>query len=119
MSDTAEKTKAQVLLELAERCEKATGPDRDLDADIAEQAFDWKRFQVGADVSGENNCSVLTPHGGPICDGFAYPPKGPVHRAYHVPEYTRDTRDAAVPRDYVRQQTASALRYRAAMEPSK
>lgn len=34
MATTAEKTKAEVLLELADRCEKATGPDRGLDIAI-------------------------------------------------------------------------------------
>jgi hypothetical protein len=31
MTETVEKTKAETLLELAERCEKAAGPDRELD----------------------------------------------------------------------------------------
>jgi hypothetical protein len=104
------------LLELAERCEAATGPDRELDADIAEHAYGWKPAPCPADANGENGSDVLTPDGLPFKrpDGqhWCYPPVGAIHRAYHCPEYTRDCRDPAFPRDAIRKQTAAALRAR-------
>jgi len=106
------------LASLAERCEAATGPDRELDAEIAEHAYGWKPHRIPADYDGENACDVLTPDGGPfMCDGrpWVYPPKGKVHRAYHCAQYTRDATDSAIPRNYVRMQTAAALRALAAL----
>ncbi|HEY8593283.1 MAG TPA: hypothetical protein VIL42_10540 [Sphingomicrobium sp.] len=105
------------LLALAERCEQATGPDRDLDAEIAERAYGWRPAPCPADGKGENAGEVLTPDGQPFKvngEHWRYPPLGKVHRAYHCPEYTRDCRDPAFPRDAIRQQTAAALRVRAA-----
>ena len=110
---------ASKLLELAERCEKLEGPDRDVDAEIAELAYGWKPHAIPPDVNGENACEVLTPDGGPyMIDGrhFCYPPKGKVHRAYHCEQYTRNATDPIIPRDYVRKQTAAAIRARAAIE---
>jgi len=108
---------ADWLRELAERCEKAEGPDRELDAEIAETAYGWKPVHVPADAKGENAGEVLTPDGLPFRtpDGghWVYPPLGKVHRAYHCEEYTRDCRDPAFPRDAIRRQTAAALRARA------
>jgi hypothetical protein len=44
-------TDAQTLLALAERCEKATGPDRELDADIQEavgrEPIGWNKLLSG------------------------------------------------------------------------
>jgi hypothetical protein len=39
------------LLELAERCEKATGPDVDLDLDISEATGGWKALATWKGVS--------------------------------------------------------------------
>lgn len=105
------------LIELAERVEKAEGADRRLDAEIAELAYGWKPCRIPPDCNGENACDVLTPDGAPFtCDGrrWSYPPKGGVHRAYHCEQYTRDATDPAIPRNYVRLQTAAALRARSA-----
>lgn len=104
------------LVELAERVEVLKGPDRDLDGEIAERAYGWKPAPCPADANGENAGEVLTPDGQPFKvngDHFSYPPLGKVHRAFHTPEYTRDCRDPAFPRDAIRQQTAAALRARA------
>ncbi len=40
INDTAPVVDGEVLRELAKRCEAATGPDRELDADIAIEVFD-------------------------------------------------------------------------------
>lgn len=40
---TEDRLRAEALLELAERCERATGPDRELDGDIHETLFGAKR----------------------------------------------------------------------------
>ena len=96
---------------LAERCEKAKGPDRELDAEIAEHAYGWKRAKVGPDYDGQNACEILT-ESGELLKGFAYPPRGFLPLYYHVPKYTRDPTDPAVPRNYVREQTAAALKAR-------
>jgi len=100
---------------LAERCEAATGADRELDADIAQQVYGWRLARIGSDYDGQNACEILTPDGR-LYPGFAYPPRGVIHRAYHVPDYTRDCRDSAFPRNAVRQQLAADLRARAALQ---
>lgn len=97
------------LLDLARRVEGLTGPDREVDAEIAEHVYGWRPYRVGPDYYGENDCEVLTPGGNPIA-GFSYPTKGALPRWYHVDQYTRDTADPAVSRDYVRQQVAASLR---------
>lgn len=113
-------TDRATLEALAVRCEAATGPDRELDAAIAEVAYGWKPAPCPADAKGENAGEVLTPDGEmfrqPNGDRWVYPPLGKVHRAYHVPTYTRDCRDEAFPRDAIRKQTAASLRARAAGE---
>jgi hypothetical protein len=106
------------LIALAARCEKATGPDRELDAEIAEKAYGWKPAPCPPDAKGENAGEVLTPDGQPFRqsngDHWRYPPLGRVHRAYHCEEYTRNCRDPAFPIDAIRKQTAAALRAMAA-----
>lgn len=100
---------------LAERCEKATGPDRELDGEIAERVYGWKPAPCPPDAKGENAGEVLTPDGEPFKvngEHYRYPPLGPVHRAFHCPEFTRDCRDPAFPRDAIRKQTAAALKAR-------
>jgi hypothetical protein len=102
---------------LAERVEQAAGPDRELDAEIAEKAYGWKPAPCPPDANGENAGEVLTPDGEPFKangEHWRYPPLGKVHRAYHCPEYTRDCRDPAFTRDAIRKMTAHALRARAA-----
>lgn len=104
------------LMALAERVLALNGRDRDLDGEIAEKVYGWKPHRIPPDCNGENACDVLTPDGKPIyADGrpWVYPPKGAVHRAYHCPQYTRNATDSAIPRDYVRQQTAQDIRARA------
>lgn len=101
---------------LADRLEQATGPDRDLDAEIAEKAYGWKPAPCPADGNGENAGEVLTPDGQPFKtngEHWCYPPLGRVHRAYHCPEYSRDCRDPAFPIDAIRKQSAAAIRARA------
>jgi len=101
------------LLELAERVEGLTGPDRDLDAEICEKAYGWKLSPVPADAKGENAGEVLTPDGQPFTvngERWVYPPIGKIHRAYHCHPWTRDCMDPAFPRGAVRQQTAALLR---------
>ena len=112
----------ETLLALAARIEAAKGPDRELDADIAEQALGWKLVTIGSDYDGKNASEVLTPNGEPIGNGFVYPPKGKVHRAYHVPQFTHDPLEALrfcglrPDGDYARKLLADALRARANQE---
>jgi hypothetical protein len=114
---------ANTLVELAERVEAATGPDRELDGEIAEKAYGWKPAPCPPDANGENAGEVLTPDGQmfrqPNGDHWVYPPVGKVHRAFHVPHYTRDCRDEAFPRNSIRLQVAACLRARAAAESAK
>lgn len=97
------------LVELAARVDTLKKPDRALDAEIAEVAYGWKRTLIGPDYDGENACEILT-QDGQLIKGFAYPPRGKIPVWYHVPEHTRDPRDSLVPRNFIRQQTAQALR---------
>lgn len=96
------------ITSLIERIEAATGPDRELDADIAEHVYGWKLAHVGPDYDGNNACDILTPDGR-LIEGFAYPHRGAIHRAYHCEKYTRDCNDPAFPRDAVRKQLAATL----------
>jgi hypothetical protein len=96
------------LSDLIARVEAASGPDRELDADIAEHVYGWKRATIGPDYDGENSCEILTPDG-KLIPGFAYPNRGVIHRSYHCENYTRDCRDPAFPRDAVRKQLAANL----------
>ncbi|WCT73968.1 hypothetical protein PQ455_01665 [Sphingomonas naphthae] len=82
------------LVALADRVAAAKSPDRDLDADIAEQALGWRYATLGRDFNGDNACQILTPYGRLYGNGFTYPPKGKLHRAYHVPQFTRDPLEA-------------------------
>lgn len=77
----------ETCLVLAARAER--GPDRDVDADIAEQVLGWKPARIAADYDGENAGEVLTATG-KLPEGITYPPRGKVHRAWHVPAFTRD-----------------------------
>lgn len=112
----------EALLLLAERIERLTGPDRDVDADIAEQALGWKPAKIGPDARGKNACEVLTPDGKPYGNGFTYPPRGFIHRAYHVPQFTRDPLEALrfcglrPDGNYARKLLADAFRARAARQ---
>lgn len=64
---------------------------RELDAEIAEKVLGYYRTGVGPDAFGEHGgCEVLVPYeawlrGNP----YALPPKGPVHVAFFVPEWSR------------------------------
>lgn len=49
------------LLALAERCEKATGPDRELDYDITEAINPWLAAHSYTRVSGDNGWYSATP----------------------------------------------------------
>jgi hypothetical protein len=100
---------SQSVEDLARRCEEARAPDRDLDAEIAEVVYGWKRALVGPDCDGQNASEILT-EDGKLIKGFAYPPRGKIPLYYHVPQYTRDPRDSLVPRDFIRKQTAQTLR---------
>lgn len=97
------------LDEIIARVEALAGPDRDLDADIAEHVYGWKPTPVGPDCNGENACEVLTENGEPF-PKFEYPPRGKIHRAFHVPAYTRDPRDWDVEADYFRKRLLDDLR---------
>jgi len=108
--------RAAMLYELADRVGVLTTADRDLDGEIAEKAYGWLPVKLGPDAAGENACEVLTQNGKLAGGGFAYPPKGMVHRAYHCPEYTRDCRDGALARDSIRRQTVAGLRALAVRE---
>lgn len=107
------------LIELADRIVALKGPCRDLDGDIAEFALGWKTFKIGPDYDGQNESAVLTPTGGPVSAGFTYPNRGKVHRAYHVPQFTKDPLEALrfcglrPDGDYARRLLADALRARA------
>lgn len=106
------------LFDLADRILASTAPDRDLDGDIAEFALGWKSFTIGADYDGKNASEVLTPTGEPY-PGFTYPNRGKIHRAYHVPQFTKDPLEALrfcglrPDGDYARRLLADALRARA------
>ena len=107
-------TRADELDALAERVERLTVADREIDADVAEKLYGWKPAQVGADYDGKDACEILT-QDGKLIPGFAYPPKGKIHRAYHVPDYTRDCRDSALDRAIVRKLLASDIRAQASI----
>jgi len=97
------------LFALADRVDAITAPDRELDADVAEQMYGWAPFAVGPDFEGSNACWVLTP-GGMKLEGYAYPPRGLLPRYYHVDRFTRDTIDPALPKDLVRKALAAQIR---------
>jgi hypothetical protein len=97
------------LIALADRVERASGPDRNLDADIAQYAYGWKVARVGLDCDGENASEILTCDG-LLPKGFSYPNRGKIHRAYHCEQYTRDCLDPAFAKDVVRKQLAESLR---------
>lgn len=118
-------TTASELLALADAIAAAAAPDRELDADIAEKALGWTHARLGADADGKNDCEILTPDGKLYGGGYQYPPKGKLHRAYHVPQFTRDPLEAlrfmGLQPDsaYARTILADAIRARAAqMETS-
>jgi hypothetical protein len=69
---------------LIERLKAATGPDRELDAEIHVRVNGWKLAPVPKDYDGLNEGETYTPDGEPIT-GFAYPPKGKIGLYYHVP----------------------------------
>lgn len=101
------------LSALADEVEGLSGPSREMDARIAEQVYGWKPHRIPPDADGENACDVLTPDGGPFTVNgqlWSYPRKGKVHRGYHCEQYTRDATDPVIPRNFVRMQTADALR---------
>ena len=60
---------------------------------IANEILGWKLTQVPPDINGINECVVLTPRGKLLPD-FAYPPKGYLSPAYHVPNYGQFIPDA-------------------------
>lgn len=103
------KASVEKVLDLADRIERLTGPDRDIDAEIAEHLLGWRRARVAADYDGQNASEVLTPDGR-LLDNFSYPPRGKIALYYHVPAHTRDCKDEAFPRNAVRALLVSELR---------
>lgn len=103
------------LFDLADRIEKAGGPDRELDADIAEHVYGWRLARVGADYYGDHISEILTENGR-LPEGYSYPPVGKIPRYWHVPSYTRDCLEPTFPKDAVRKELAAALRAKAEME---
>lgn len=103
------------LLALADRVEKLTGPDRGVDGLVAELIYGWKPARVGPDYDGNHAGDVLTPNG-KLYDGFSYPPRGKIHRAYHCDLYTRDCLDPAFPKNAVRKKLAEDIRARASTD---
>jgi|SRR5688572_1242230 len=71
-------------MSLISRLRDATGPDRELDAEIHVRVHGWKLSRVPKDYDGKNDGETYTPDGEPI-PGFCYPPKGKIGLYYHVP----------------------------------
>ena len=63
--------------------------EAELRSAIAEEIYGWKPARIGPDIEGKNEGEVLTPNG-ELIKGFAYPPRGKVHRGYHFPRFSGD-----------------------------
>lgn len=70
--------------------------DRDLDAKIAEDVYNWIPISIGNDANGENESVVLFRSLTHYDEMRQYLPLiGKIHRAYLVPQFTGDI-DAAI-----------------------
>lgn len=66
--------------------------NRDLDAKIAKEIYDWSLISVSTDIDGENQCQVIfDPQVKPTQEHYnLLPLKGKPHKAFFVPMYSND-----------------------------
>lgn len=65
--------------------------NRDLDAQIVKEIFDWQYIPVGSDANGENKCQVLWREKEAEQDVYNWLPRqGKIHEGFLAPMYSGD-----------------------------
>ena len=72
---------------------ETTKPGRALDALVGEKLMGYRWSTVAKDCDGQNDGKVLLPPSHREGD-FYYPPRGPIHPAFHCPQWSERLEDA-------------------------
>lgn len=70
--------------------------NRDLDAEIVKEIFDWRYIPVSADYNGENKCHILFPKDiEPDQEFYNWLPRiGKIHEGWYAPRFSDDLKIA-------------------------